>query len=246
MKLLCLFFVSILFCGCASTITPALYIPEQTNETKLIYRNGNPFAFGKNDSISFFISIEPEIIVRKQYMKALVLLRNNSQNEILIEPEKIASIKVPEANNALLPPIQPYTILQDIDDKKASDLILQTIGGVINSVAAQPTTVQSSTGVTYTIDDAGQKRKNIAKETMAANNATEMMYEMYKSSVNSGILKIHTLFPGESINGYIYFLMPVSFNPLLTYPHNLTYLVSVKMAGGRPILFTPHVIRGKR
>lgn len=232
--------------GCGASITPALYIPEQHNGVKLVYRNGNPFAYGKSDSISFFVSIEPEIIVGKQYMKALVLLRNNSQNEILIEPEKIASIKIPMIDSILLRPMPPYNILKDIDDKKASDLILQTIGGVINSVSVQPTTVQSSTGGTYTIDDTDQKRKNIANETMAANNATEMMYELYKSSVNSGILKIHTLFPGESINGYIYFSMPVNFNPLLKYPHTLSYLVLVNLAGGSPILFTPQVIRGKR
>jgi len=246
MKSFFLFLVLILFYGCASTITPALYIPEQNNGIKLIYRNGNPFAFGKNDSISFFVSIEPEVVVGKQYMRAWILLKNHSQNEMLIEPEKVASIKIPDVDSVLLQPYSPYVILKDIDDKKASEMILQTIGGIVNSVTVQPTTVQSSNGDTYQINDVNQKQKEILKETAASNNATEIMYEMYKSSINSGILKKHTLFPGESVNGYIYFSMPVGFNPLLKHPHNLSYLVFIKLIDGNSIRFTPQVLSGNR
>ncbi len=229
--------------GCGASITPALYLPQQTDEIKLVYRNGNPFAYGQNDTVSFVVSIEPDIVAGQQYMRAWILLKNNTQSELLLKPEQIAKILVKDKFDiARLRVVSPNYILKSIDDKKASEQIWQTIGGMINSVTAQPTTVRSSDGTTYTIDDTHEKRKEIAKETNAANTSTEIIYDMYKNSVNSGILKIHTLFPGESINGYIYFGMSRKLEPLFNHPEKLFYTLSIQIGKEKSISFVPQLI----
>ncbi len=229
--------------GCGASITPALYLPQQTDEIKLVYRNGNPFAYGQNDTVSFVVSIEPDMVAGQQYMRVWILLKNNSQSEILLQPEKIAKILVREKNDiGLLRAVSPNIILKSIDDKKASEQIWQSIGGLLSSVTVQPTAVKGSNGTTYTIDDTHEKRKEIAKETNAVNNATEIIYDMYKTSVNSGIFKIHTLFPGESINGYIYFGMSRNFNSLFRHPEKLFYTVSIQIGKVKSISFAPKLI----
>lgn len=71
--------------------------------------------------------------------------------------------------------------------------------------------------------------------------STAILYDIFQSSVNSGILRRNTIFPGESVNGYIYFPIPADENGfLLIKPesHNYRLFITTQI-GSKVIEFTP-------
>ena len=154
-------------------------------------------------------------------------MENHSSSPILLEPLKRATLTVesiekhkvatrPSDGKKVLDtrPEPPTKILAKISNAKASSSILAGIGAVLEAAAARPTTatttgMNASTGETYvsrtTINDTDQKSRAILDRRATQIASTDAWYESFKRSVNAGILRRNTVFPGEGVNGYIYF-----------------------------------------
>jgi hypothetical protein len=102
-------------------------------------------------------------------------------------------------------PEPPSHILANIENEKAANLIVQAIGGTLQSLSTRPTTVTSRKGDTWVVNDGTEKRRAVNDRTSSQMSETAYLYNTFKESINSGILRRNTLFAGESVNGYIYF-----------------------------------------
>lgn len=70
-------------------------------------------------------------------------------------------------------------------------MVLQSIGGALEALAQEPTTVSDGT-----------------ERTDAALAETHQYYQDFRESVDLGCLRQTTVFPGQSVSGFLYFPMP--------------------------------------
>jgi hypothetical protein len=221
-KYLFIFCVVLLLYKCSSTVPLAVYLPQQTAELKSFYRNGLPLGVIKMDSSIAMVLLEPVTVVNKKYMRLWFLYKNNSNSEYLLEPMKCLKLNMEKINDSKkhydnISPESPTKILADIENAQATATIFQVIGGTLEAMSTKPTKVTDPKGKEWTIDDRDYKKDVIINRTGALVSATETMYDIFKQSVNTGILRRNTVFPGESINGFVYFPVPQVERPQYQY-----------------------------
>ncbi|MFZ1082321.1 MAG: hypothetical protein WAO19_10400 [Candidatus Kryptoniota bacterium] len=103
----------------------------------------------------------------------------------------------------------PYKILASIDNRKTVAMIIQAIGGTAEALQEKPTTITNThTGEQWQLNDTKEKRDKDINETNASIENTSKIYNLYKQSVVAGILYRNTVFPKQSVTGYIYFRLP--------------------------------------
>ncbi len=64
----------------------------------------------------------------------------------------------------------------------------------------------------YTINDKKEKIKSILRQNHNDLQNTENWYNIFKNSINDGVLRKNTVFPNQSVNGYIYFPIALAAN----------------------------------
>jgi len=254
-KILIFIFVLILILifSCASTKPPIIYLPTQNSEVISFYRNGLPIGVVNTDSSFIIVLLEPSELAGTEYMRLWLLYKNTSNTPYLLEPLKAIKLSILNIQGGSksfdnMTPESPTKILAHIKNEKTVTLIAQTIGGTLKAMSTQPTTITSPKGDKWAVNDRDAKVNAIESQTMSSMVNTAMLYDLFERSVNSGILRRNTIFPGESVNGYVYFPLPVvtgsnyAYNPQeeVIKPENYTYRLFLStQIGSKVIEFTP-------
>jgi hypothetical protein len=195
------------FVGCASTEPPTIFVPTQGGTVSSFYRNGLPIGAIHHEGSLIMLSMEPTEVADTKYMRLWFLYKNGTSDPFLLEPMKCVTLSIVGAEDfhREISPESPSRILANIENDKAANLIIQAIGGTLQSLSTKPTTVTSSKGDTWVAHDEAEKRLAINDRTSDQMSETAYLYNTFKESINSGILRRNTIFTGESVNGYIYF-----------------------------------------
>lgn len=206
-NLFLLVLIGLLVSSCASTKPPAIFIPREEIQVSSFYRNGLPIGTINGDSSFIMISMEPVFVSGSKYMRLWFLYKNNSSIPFLLEPLKAVKLHIlgekksyPDIN-----PESPTKILARIENEKATQLILQAIGGTLEALSTQPTTITNRSGEEWKANDQSEKAQVVTDRTISKISTTAQLYNIFKNSMNTGILRRNTIFSGESANGYIYF-----------------------------------------
>ena len=203
---------------------PLIFEPVPSPTTRSYFANGQPFAIATADSSIVMFVMSPEKISGWRYLRLWCLYYNVGSEPVLFDPAKVASLvstKIKKHEVEELSPESPTAILKEISSELANKEIMQGIGGALAAFGqtmavqmAEPTTIRSSTGETWTVNDRGQRvlaaNDRVTQRTHEAMARTRTAYDIYSSSVSAGILRRNTVFPGCSVNGYIYFPAPKS------------------------------------
>ena len=236
----------VIIAGCASTTPPKIYMPASNSETRAYYRNGIPIGATQNENVILMTALEPTEVAHKQYMRLWFLYKNNSDSAYLLEPLKVVKLTIVGEKKTFndLTPESPTAILARVENEKATNMIMQAIGGTLEALSTEPTTVTDPNGGTYTVNDKKEKIKAVVNNTTASMVGTELLYNTFKSSINSGILRRNTLFAHESVNGFVYFLLPqikTASNSILTInPEKYKFVFTVATQSGDKIIeFSP-------
>ena len=233
--------------GCAATVPSRVYLPTQTHETMSFYRNGVPLGIVVIDSVTIMVSIEPVEVAGRRYMRLWFLYKNNSSTQYLLEPMKsiLLTIKGREKSYEHISPESPTVMLAHIENEKAVSLIAQAIGGTLQAMSVQPTTMTNPAGGDWKINDKGAKQQAIQDRSARSMSATATMYDIFEKSINSGILRRNTVFPGQGVNGYVYFPLPKprrgGFKGEISIePEEYDYQLDITtQSGNRVVEFTP-------
>jgi len=232
--------------GCATTTPSKVYLPTNSSEVMSFYRNGVPIGTLTSDSAVAMVSLEPSEVSGVKYMRLWLLYKNTSGSSLLLDPLKAVKLSYFSDKKSFpeVGPESPSSILAAIENQKAMDMIAETVGGTLQALSAEPTTVTGSHGEALKVNDTEAKRSAIANNTTSTLVSTALMYDMFKNSFNSGILRKNTVFPGESVNGYVYFPLPkhVSYSNDVIYirPEQSTYNLLIEtQTGAKTIEFTP-------
>lgn len=252
-KILRLFLLSAIILGCASTVPVPKFMPEQGQNVFPFFTKGQPIAAVQSTDGFMLLSMEPTILANRRYIRLWILYQNTSEEPYLLEPKSFVSLtitSISKGKTGTSTPESPTKILADISNEKALSMIMQAIGGTLETMAARPTTAETrfndGSSATTTIYDQQEKRDIVADRTANAMANTAMWYEIYQNSISDGILRRNTVFPGRSVNGYIYFPFPASrkwkYEANARYPSNVNYFLRVDFdlpGESQSILFTP-------
>ena len=249
-NLLILVLITLILYGCASTKPPIIYLPTQNSEVMSFYRNGLPFGVISTDSSFIIVLLEPTKVAGTKYMRLWLLYKNSSKTPYLLEPLeavklRFLGIQSDKKSFDNIAPESPTKILAHIKNEKTVNLIMQTIGGTLKTISTEPTTITGPKGERWVVNDRDDKVDAIRAQTMTSMINTAILYDVFMNSVSSGILRRNTIFPGESVNGYLYFPLPEVIKPYHTRkssvePENYNYRLSVSTQfDSRVIELTP-------
>jgi len=251
--LLILILTTLILSSCASTKPPVIYLPTQNSEVMSFYRNGLPIGAVNTDSSFIIVLLEPTELAGTEYMRLWLLYKNNSHTPYLLEPLKAVKLSILSIQGDSKPfdniiPESPTKILSHIKNEKTVTLIAQAIGGTLKAMSTQSTTITNPKGDKWVVNDREAKVDAIESRTTSSMVSTAILYDIFQSSVNSGILRRNTIFPSESVNGYVYFPLPLVIidsngynrHEVVIKPENCTYrLFITTQIGSKVIEFTP-------
>ena len=208
-------FMVAVIAGCASTTPETKFMPVESDAVFPFFTAGQPIASVQARDAFILLSLEPTILADEPYFRLWLLYQNTSEKPYLLEPLRSLSLRITsiaKGKEGVSSPESPTKILAHISNEKASSLIMQAIGGSLKAMAVQPTTAQTrfddGSSATTTSNDQQEKRDMVGERTAMAMTNTAMWYDVYQNSISDGILRRNTVFPGRSINGYIYFPYP--------------------------------------
>jgi len=189
-----------------------IYLPTQTSQITPFYINGVPMGAVESDSAFIMVSLEFVELGSAGYMRLWLLYSNETNLPYLLEPLNSFTLAVTSAKQSCegIVPESPTQISSRIDNERARRMILQVIGGALETLSTRPTTVTSPSGAVLRIDDTDEKIRRTQDRTEARLYNTATYYDVFKGSINAGILRRNTVFPGQSVNGYVYFPLQVS------------------------------------
>ncbi len=188
MKPASLLLLSLLFIGCGPEHY-LIYEGKPSPDTYTFYSNGIPITSYSDNNEYLLFTTEEASLLGNTYLRVWLLVQNNSDISYLLEPYNIAEIIGTNGFDTLtFVPQSPTEILDNIDAEKNASMILTSIGGALKAMSTVGTTINNN---------------NV--------NNTAYWYNLFENSFNSGVLRKNTLFPHNSINGYIYFPLGANF-----------------------------------
>jgi hypothetical protein len=206
--------------GCAASVPPIVYEPTATDSVYSFYQNGYALGTVGNDSCRVVAELEASQVAGDNYIRLWLLYYNSSNSPFLLDPIKAARIVAisrskdlntgqDEVDTLEFEATPPYEILGSIDNQKTIAIITQAINGATEALQTKPTTITNiQTGEQYQVNDSKEKSAKAINETRASIVNTSLIYDLYKQSIVAGILRLNTVFPQQSVTGYIYFKFP--------------------------------------
>ena len=196
--------------SCATNNVPAstIYLPSQAGRVVPFYVNGVPIGAVASDSTFMMVSLDFVTVGGAGYMRLWLLYENDGRTPLLLEPLSAVTLAVVSPSDSCdgIVPESPTQLAKRISNEKAKSMILQAIGGALEALSVQPTKITSPSGEEILrVGDTDEKVARVQDRTDARMRNTATYYDVFKRSVTTGILRRNTVFPGQSVNGYIYF-----------------------------------------
>jgi hypothetical protein len=205
-RLILLLLFPLLFFGCANQKF-IVYEPSTSDVVSSFFSNGIPIgSYSSNDEFVLF-SVDEAQLFGKAYLRVWLLYENLTDNSYLLEPYNVIKLQAEKENSfySEYEAESPSKILSAIDEAEATAMIFKAIGGALESMAVEGTTVKSNTGEVYTVNDKKEKQNQILQNNQIGLQNTANWYSLFRNSISSGVLRKNTVFPNQSVNGYIYF-----------------------------------------
>lgn len=199
----------LLFLSCTIKITKICGILDKNVD--LIYINGQDVLISTMNIGRLAVSATRE----KNLLKLRVLVQNISNNRINVEPEriKIKGIKNKSHKIIDLKVWNPDKYIESLKMNQSIALSLMAIGGALRTASAgKSTTFSNSTGYignsviqlnTYQTTIDNDKRNQVLKETAKELMSTKNRFDYENQILEMSLLKKHTLFTGDIIEGYV-------------------------------------------
>ena len=162
--------------------------------------------------------MNPVEIAAVGYIRLWLLYGNKMSTDFLLAPSEIVTMTISGKDDyeSNIKPESSSKILADIEDEKIISSILTTIGGALQTLSTQNTKIYDENNEEQmSIGDKDLKNELILQKTKKQLANTVYYYDLFKESVNQGILKRNTLFPYKSVNGYLY--LPIEAYSMYSY-----------------------------
>jgi hypothetical protein len=191
MKLLTVFafFMAVCLTGC-SRGRMLIYESEPAEDSYTFFSNGIPITVYQQDSSVIMFSASEDKLLGKACLKVWLLYTNNSDKTFLLEPYNLLYVEAKDGDDIkTFEPKSPAEILDALREQETISQVANTIGTALKVMSSEDK---------YEVKDAMHEH-NVNRADISS------LYNVYRGSINAGVLRKNTLFPGQSINGYMYF-----------------------------------------
>ncbi|GEM_PF-1665903 len=187
-----------------------LFFPLNAPDTYCIYGTGSTIPIGVffADSGLYMYAIDTAIIDSEKYIRLWLLYKNFSQTAYVLDPLKCLKLQMVSAKHAYrnIPPDPPSNILAHLNNDQLLAATAGNAGNALQILALQTRHLRvveerffkRNGGGVWGIDDISAAR----------GASPEILYSIFEMSMRDGVLKAHTVFPANSVNGFVYFPFP--------------------------------------
>ena len=201
-----------------------LLFPKDSPNTLCIYGTSThtPIGVFFADSGLYMYTIESAVIKDEKYIRVWLLYKNLSQTPYDFDPMKCVKLHMKgrkySYNN--LTPDPPLKILAGLENSAAVAEIAESVAIPLRSMAKKQTLMERE-GIHFEkllyieaiLHDPkwNTRADKIGAQWYGPAGAGTMssdLYHVFNSGVNDGVLKRHSVYPDNSVNGYIYFPFP--------------------------------------
>ena len=202
--------IALILLGVMNTCSVKKYLVyEPTNDSNIFtyYSNGIPISNVITDEAFILFAVDETKLFSRAYLRVWMLYENTDSVAFILEPYNFLTLYAEKDRKKFgdFYAESPSKILGAIDEEKAVAMIFQAIGGTLEAITAEDTRIRSSTGEAYRIGDREGKRDRVLRRNREDLQNTAYWYDSFKQSINTGVLRKNTVFPGKSVNGYLYY-----------------------------------------
>jgi hypothetical protein len=200
---------SILLSGCVPYAgRPIVYEAEKSDSVFPFYVDGNPVLAVVTPNSIFQSSIGYSYLATHNYIRMWMSYTNYLDEPVLFNPMEaftLTQINLTKGEELIHVPVFPSRISNSVQNEKQAALIANAFVGIAEAASTTPTTYYQSTGMTIQADDLKDKLNAINQNN--AHRAREIAdsYDYYMRSVNSFLVKKNTVFPSQTVSGFVYF-----------------------------------------
>lgn len=197
-----------MYFGCTSSVPDKVYEAQKNSEVTSYFSNGIPIAVLLHDNLMIMAVMKPVEIAGVSYVRLWLLYGNKMEKDFLLEPLQFVKMTLKEKEETInnIKPTSPTKILADIKDEEIRTSIITGIGGALQTLSTQNTKIYDENNKEkLSIGDKEAKNEYILQKTKKELMNNIYYYEIFRESINQGILRRNTLFTNHSVNGYIYF-----------------------------------------
>jgi hypothetical protein len=235
-------------------IQPKLFFPKPSDGFYCIYGRVNkpPIGILFTDSAFYMCALSPVIIDSSKYIELWLLYKNLSKTPYDLNPLQCLRLRVKgkALTNQEILPSSPGLIIPAIDTQEVRTAISESFGSTLEILATKQSAFEWEKSY---VDLQGRigfgprvwvpKPEKLPPAREGSLSAT--LYSIFQSSVNVGIMKRYTIFPGNSVNGYTYFPFPglhwKATSTWLVEASEYEYEVEISTPSGiKRIIFSPH------
>jgi hypothetical protein len=221
--------------ACAGGRPPVVQLPEAAPGVRSIFSNGQPIALVEAPEARLLLALDPTRLGTRQYARLWLLYQNTSRDTLLFDPARCATVEVVDTargGSDRLEPEAPSRVLARISNEQAAATIAEAIGGALQVASAE-----------------SRIEARLASEQASdALDRTAGWYDLFRASISAGVLRRNTLFPGQAVQGYVYFALPERTQDSAWGTTGVSYVGSRRFehevrlnlpSGGRAVRFRP-------
>jgi hypothetical protein len=226
------------------------FFPTPGPNTYCMYVTGPSMPIGIffSDSAFYMYSLDTATVDSEKYLRMWLLYKNQSQTPYLLDPMKCLRLHMQSRQRSFsdILPTRPSKMLESLDNRQAIDEVSEKIGKALQALALIQTS--SSSLEEYFIQWGAisgpfyYMHGKFAPSREGSLSAD--LHAIFTDGINSGILGRYTVYPNNSVNGFIYFPFPgLRWNATTAgFSEAAEYVYTVELitpTGSKLIQFTP-------
>jgi hypothetical protein len=190
------------------------FFPKKSENTYCIYATAPSMPIGIlfSDSGMYMYSLDTAVVDSEKYLRLWLLYENLSQTPYLLDPMRCARLHMQGKRRSYedISPDWPTKMLASVDTLKAISDVSEKVGKSLKALGVVQTSVSSLEDYfTYWAGTTGPFHYvHGAFGPSRVGSLSADLYTVFSGGVNVGIMGRCTVYPKNSVNGYIYFPFP--------------------------------------
>jgi hypothetical protein len=192
-----------------------LFFPHEGDNAYCIYGTVSSLPIGVLfiDSAIYMYSLDTAVVDSAKYIRLWLLFKNLSKTRYDFNPKEIIKLYIKGKSYSAkeIPPDMPTAIFPLIDTQRIISRISETVGTSLKALATKQTVFeweQYHSNLLFTMGPRPAILRPSSFNPAREGSLSSILYDIFTNSVNVGILQRYTVYPDNSLNGFVYFPFP--------------------------------------
>ena len=202
-----IFLITINSCQ-TSFVRPIVYEPKESSDVALYYFDGNPVAELISEDKILQASVTYSKLTTRDFIRVWVNYTNLTDKPELIDPMKsfiLHQYRYDKRTEKEYSPQYPYIIVSRLQREKQNAILVNAFIGILEAASTTATVYYHSSGDVIVKNDLQEKLNMVYNNSALRADMLRQNFDQLVRDVNTIFLKKNTVFPNQSISGFIFF-----------------------------------------